>query len=862
MFAFFAIVYVIAFRQFSEARNARRCDDYALAERLLAACWRLPFLADAIALEEQLQAVQQGSLRDGSRLSDDVSTRTQTGRLQLEALAKGKLATFDWEGALTLANSLIEHDASAPKPYWIRGLARVEMQQEMLALKDLEKSLAIDPEDFEIQRAYAGLLYQLGYAHKANECYRVLNEKRPDDLRVMLAWASCLQDLSQCEEAKKIVDTLLDWYPDSVDGLLERSRIALRQQDFDSAERSLRKAIEICPEHLNAQQILRTVIRNQNREEPSLDKSIEQIERRQAELKSRHSKLRKDASHLTELGWWMMKTGHDDEAVGWFYLALNEEPDFVSAHRGLMELFEKRGQSRRSQHHARLGEPSQQMTAKPHSIRRMQPVEISMLASGNMHSKSENEATDLSVRKLCSACHAYPPPETMPRSTWRKEVKQAYEFFRDSALGGEYPSLESVVSYYEKHSPETLAKIELEKNRSNPPVQFQKRGTGWMPNLPLQPGITHANLAGLLGSGNKELLLCDSRLDALLILKPYDRRPGGIVIPQVASPCHSTVCDLDRDGNQDMLVASIGSFFPTDDKLGKVMWLRAKTPGQFDAVDILEGLGRVTDIQVADFNGDSRLDLIVAVFGWRSGGEVLFLENQTTEWTHPRFISHSIDSRNGPIHVPIVDLNKDGRPDFVSVISQQHETVIAYLNQGTGEFRKETIFTPEHPSFGCSGIEVADLDGDQDLDLILTNGDVMDAPHVLKPYHGVQWLENEGAFPFKRHLLSPMHGVTRAVAADFDADGDQDIVAVSFLPEMHFPERVQLQLPSVVLFEQTSPTAFATHILESASCDHYSCVAGDWDNDGRIDLAVANYAWNGARPIPDAATLWYNSGSR
>ncbi len=102
-----------------------------------------------------------------------------------------------------------------------------------------------------------------------------------------------------------------------------------------------------------------------------------------------------------------------------------------------------------------------------------------------------------------------------------------------------------------------------------------------------------------------------------MIMKPYDTAPGGIIIPQVPSPCHTTVCDLNLDGHQDILVASIGSFFPTDDKLGKVLWLKGKSGGQFDAVQLLEGVGRVTDIQTADFNGDQRLDLIVAVYGWR-----------------------------------------------------------------------------------------------------------------------------------------------------------------------------------------------------------------------------------------------------
>ena len=95
---------------------------------------------------------------------------------------------------------------------------------------------------------------------------------------------------------------------------------------------------------------------------------------------------------------------------------------------------------------------------------------------------------------------------------------------------------------------------------------------------------------------------------------------------------------------------------------------------------------------------------------------------------------------------------------------------------------------------------------------------------------------------------------------DFDNDGDQDVVAVSCLPSLLFPQREQLQLPSVVLLEQKAKSQFVTHVLEAASCDHFSCDAGDWDNDGHVDLAVSNFAWNGARPMADAAIMWKNLG--
>ena len=114
--------------------------------------------------------------------------------------------------------------------------------------------------------------------------------------------------------------------------------------------------------------------------------------------------------------------------------------------------------------------------------------------------------------------------------------------------------------------------------------------------------------------------------------------------------------------------------------------------------------------RAADFTGDGKLDLVVAEFGWHDTGSILLLENQTTDWKQPTFTPRVLDNRHGTTHVPICDLNYDGKPDFVAVVSQDHETVVAFLNEGGGKFRKETIYSAPHPGFGCHGVEVVDLE--------------------------------------------------------------------------------------------------------------------------------------------------------
>ncbi|HZT79907.1 MAG TPA: VCBS repeat-containing protein, partial [Gemmataceae bacterium] len=344
-------------------------------------------------------------------------------------------------------------------------------------------------------------------------------------------------------------------------------------------------------------------------------------------------------------------------------------------------------------------------------------------------------------------------------------------------------------------------------------------------------------------------------------LRPYEEAPRWQVLGKVPHPAHAEVVDLDGDGVKDVLVAGLGNFPPTDLRCGTVTWLRGKGDGTFTPCTLLEGVGRVADVQAADFNGDGKLDLVVAVFGWQHTGEIYWLENKTTDWSRPKFERHLIDNRHGTIHVPVADLDGDGRPDFVALISQEHETIVAFLNEGGGKFRKQTLYAAPHPGYGSSGIQLVDLNGDGKLDVLYTNGDVLDQPYFLKPYHSIQWLENKGGLRFEHHHLLTMYGAHRAVAADLDGDGDLDVLAVSFLPTQGFPQRKEKNCDAVVVLEQTAPGKFERHVLESVSCDHVSCAVGDVYGTGRQDLVIGNFTMLDAQKMDHALTVWKNLGA-
>ena len=416
------------------------------------------------------------------------------------------------------------------------------------------------------------------------------------------------------------------------------------------------------------------------------------------------------------------------------------------------------------------------------------------------------------VQQLCAKCHVLPLSASFPRRALRHEVEQVFNFYEESALTvSDLPDVDAVVRYFESQAPDDLIVSAPESNGSKPSI-FRQRAA--LTSDSESPAIAYLSPAFFEEDGVPQLLSCDMRTGAIQRHRFSEPTSINASIATLAHPAHIERVDLDADGNTEWVVAELGSFRSGDHHAGAVVWLQPNgEAGHWQPTLLASGMGRVADVQPGDFDQDGDQDLLVGEFGHVRTGNVWLLENVASTDGVPLWERHCLDERAGCIHVPAADLNGDGRLDFVALFSQEHEAVVAYLNQGNMQFEPQELFRAADPAFGSSGIQLIDLDGDGDQDVLYSNGDTFGSAY-LKPYHAIHWLENRGTFPFVPHQIAPMVGVQRALAADLDGDQDQDIVAVAFMPEnlVGLPELSNHD--SVLWLEQVRPGEFVRRSIE------------------------------------------------
>ncbi len=371
------------------ARTARRRDAYREAERHLAACEQKEGRTEAFVLEQLLLLAQQGELEGVERsLQARASNNDAEAVLALEALAKGYVNRFWRPDALECLNKLLQRQPEHPQALLMRArlledLARKgQVEREADALRDYEKAVEVNP-SFEARLGLAGALYSIGRPWDALLEYQRLHPLRESDADVLLGLARCHYNLDEGEEAVRLLEELLQRYPDNRSALLERGRLALHKGEPAEAEKWLRRAVDLAP--VCDTEPLRSLVQcleSQHKEE-DYRHYLDRLHRYEVELLrldrltlqvnrdlSQAAPGPNSAANTTDLGDRMMslsrmsnlhyeiatdliRLGREQDGVAALYFILDVQPHYAPAHAALADYFERTGQSDRAARHRR-----------------------------------------------------------------------------------------------------------------------------------------------------------------------------------------------------------------------------------------------------------------------------------------------------------------------------------------------------------------------------------------------------------------------------------------------------------------------------------------------------------------------------
>ncbi len=454
-----------------------------------------------------------------------------------------------------------------------------------------------------------------------------------------------------------------------------------------------------------------------------------------------------------------------------------------------------------------------------------------------------------SLQSTCGSCHAVPSPTILPRGRWRPVIEDMMRLAvlrRRAPLGRE--EMEAAAAFYYEHSPTGF--LPLPDGPVADPVAWNAASAGRARDA--DPRITNVAVVDLDRDGVPDILACDAQAQTVVWLRKSAEGWKEEILAILPSAGHTAVVDADGDGDLDVAVAGVGSLIPTDDAAGYATILYNDGPGTWRRSDILRDVPRLADIQPADLDGDGDLDWAVACFGWRMTGFVGWLRNDGTGYELIR-----LDERPGAIHVPVVDLDGDGRLDIVAILAQENEEIVFYRNGARG-FETRKLWSAGNPLYGCSGLEMVDLDGDGDLDCLFSNGDSLDDPTGMsKPYHGVQWLENLGGLEFAWREIGRCYGAYRATAADLDRDGDLDVAVAVMFGDWEAPGARGL-----LWYENDGSMGFTRHDVDGAPDHMISVAAGDLDGDGDPDLVTGRLLFGVSGRRANGIQVWENRGRR
>ena len=257
----------------------------------------------------------------------------------------------------------------------------------------------------------------------------------------------------------------------------------------------------------------------------------------------------------------------------------------------------------------------------------------------------------------------------------------------------------------------------------------------------------------------------------------------------------------------------------------------------------LEGPNQVLN---ADYNNDGVLDFYFADTGvgnvdgqvnsyFLSQPDGTWLESSDTHLSHSNFVVWDHGAATG-------DIDNDGDMDIVitEIHTWQNKTAFwCLMNDGTGYLKKRKC-----GGAFAFGLELADMDGDGDLDALVGAHEKEYSDNAIPGITGIVWNDGNGNFSQKTKLpeyKKKYSGIPEISASDLDNDGDLDALVGAHENGYSNPDETIPGITGIVWNDGNGNFSQKTKVQYYKK--KYSGIpeisASDLDNDGDLDIVLS-----------------------